>query len=871
MPFDRLSVRPASFAAALLPRLAAAATGVRDVGALLIAVVWACFLAAPAFAVPAGEELIYEEGPKPAIFSGKSHADHGLKCNDCHTAIFKREKGNAKIAFEDHSGGKYCFACHDGNKSFASKGNCAKCHGNQSPAVAAVPPPAASVMTQDIVKGAAAADAQAAAKPALAAAAPAPEPAAAPKAEARPTGTKACEDCPDYGGWSGWVDAGVGYQTDDSYHFGRYTGLVDKGGVVNAAGDVRYRGEGGRYLDVVVVDLGLDSRSVTVGGGTQGKYGLAIEYDEIPNYREQDGRTPFRDQGGGLLALPPGWVPGPTTGTMPTLGADLVGVSLETQRERLGAKFSLIPAKEWEITGFFRQEKKSGTKDVGATFGYSATSILPANLDYRTDDFGLSLGYLGKRLQYSLAYTGSLFKNEQSAIDWQNPFTYPPGQGYGSMAEAPENQLHRISANLGYQLAEHTRVGAQVSYARLTQDQAFLPYTVNPLIAVPALPAANLDGRVDTTLVKLNVASRPAAGLRLDASYTYSDRDNKSGVNDYYYVIADTALAVDPGTGSPVVRQNLPYSFKQNLLRTKASYLLPKSIELSGGYDYDRMDYTYQQVENSKDNTLWAKLRLQPFDTVEGSLKYSYSSRDASTYVPLSLQNPPIGNPVFPESVNPLMQAFELADRKRNKVALEVAYNPRDTLTLGLGVDYSKDDYPDMVLGLTNADVLTVTPSLTYVFSEALSASAYYTYESLSSEQNGYEWIPVPPLGTSWMLSDSNVTQTFGLGVNWRAIPDKLDLGADVVYSTFTGKIEYANASDLPELGSDLIALGLRGNYRLKERFSLRGSIWYEKYEEDDWAKNAAVDFLPTVLTLGIGPQKLDTVLVFMSVRYEIE
>jgi DmsE family decaheme c-type cytochrome len=111
---------------------------------LFFATLCAIVFAAGALAVPAGEELTYEEGPKPVIFSGKVHADHGLKCNDCHTAIFKREKGNAKIAFEDHAGGKYCFACHDGNKSFASKGNCAKCHGNQAatatPAAAAAPP-----------------------------------------------------------------------------------------------------------------------------------------------------------------------------------------------------------------------------------------------------------------------------------------------------------------------------------------------------------------------------------------------------------------------------------------------------------------------------------------------------------------------------------------------------------------------------------------------------------------------------------------------------------------------------------------------------------------------------------------------------------
>jgi len=900
MPADEFSVRCASFAAALVQLFAAPAAaadsakssaeagtsgrgGRKGAGfafVMFFAALWAIAISTQALAVPPDEELVFEGGPKPVIFSGKAHADKGLVCKDCHTGIFKREKGNAKIAFEDHTEGKFCFTCHNGTKSFATKGNCAKCHGNTSPsatpgepAAKSTPPApvAASVMTQDILKTVAPAEKEAAAKPAGATpvaqkAAIAPGPAE--QEEAKPSSTKVCEDCPDIRGWSGWVEAGVGYQSDDSYHFGRYTGLVDSGGVINAGGDVRYRGDDGSYLDVIVIDLGLDSRGAVVDGGKQGKYGIAIEYDEIPNYREQDAYSPFRNQGGGLLELPTGWVPGGTTGTMPTLSTDLVNTSLKTERDRLGVKFSMIPGKEWEITGFFRQEKKSGTKDVGATFGYSQTSILPVDFDYRTDDFGLTLGYRGSRLQYNLAYNGSFFKNEQTAITWQNPFTAAAGQDYGSAAEAPDNQSHRISANLGYQLSDQTRLGAQLAFGRLTQDQAFLPYTINPVIVTPGLPAANLDGQVDTTLAKFTISSRPASKLRLDASYTYNNRDNKSSVNNYNYVITDSILAIDPNTGAPVERQNLPYSFEQNLLRAKVSYLLPKNADLSGGFDYDQMDYTYQQVETTKDTTFWAKLRLHPLETVEGSLKYSYSTRDASAFVPLSNQIPPIGNPVFPN--NPLMQPFQLADRDRNKIELDMSYNPRDRLSLSLGVEYYQDDYPDMVLGLTEADHWTVTPSLNYVFSEMLSASAYYTYEEFSSEQTGLEWIPVPPVSNMWMASDSNLTHTVGLSVDWKAIPDKFDLGADVVYSTFTGKIQYADATDLPELNSDLFAIGLRGNYKLKEKLSLRAAIWYENYEEEDWAKNSSVSFLPTVLSLGIPPQDADTFLIYLSARYEL-
>jgi MtrB/PioB family decaheme-associated outer membrane protein len=641
--------------------------------------------------------------------------------------------------------------------------------------------------------------------------------------------SKTCEDCPDYSGWSGWVEGGLGIQSDDDYHFGRYTGYEASGGVLIANGEGRYRGKDGTYADMKAVDLGLKSRDLVVGGGKQGKYGIELEYDQIPNYRRQ-------------------------------LSTATDTTSLKTQRDRTGAKFSLVPGKAWEVTGHYRHETKDGTRDVGATFGFSQTAILPVQFDYQTDDFGVELNYKGDKLQAQIAYSGSLFKNKQDSINWTDPLT----MNNGSIAEAPDNQSHQISGLLGYQMSDHTRIGAKLALGRMTQNQSFLPYTVNPAIATPPLPASSLDGKVDTILAKVDVDSRPTAKLRLDASYTYSNRDNNTPVNTYNYVITDNILASDAYPGFPVAgRQNRPYGFEQQLVRTKVGYRLPKDADLSAGYDYDQMNRTYQQVEETKDNTLWAKLKLRSLDTVEASLKYSYSNRDASTYMATAYQNP-----VYPESANPLMKAFEMADRQRDKVGFEFAVNPKENLSLGLNVDYYKDDYQDMALGLTQASGLTVSPSLTYVFSEGLSGSAYYTYDKLESDQAGREWITSPPISSLWMESDSNLTQTVGLSLNWKAIPKKLDLGADVVYSDFKGKIHYAApGTDLPDLTSTMSAIGVHGTYQMKDNLSLRAALWYERYKESDWA-NAN---LLSVRGLGTSPQNFETYLITLSARYDFK
>ncbi|MEJ2576566.1 MAG: hypothetical protein P8106_07735, partial [Gammaproteobacteria bacterium] len=67
-----------------------------------------------------------------------------------------------------------------------------------------------------------------------------------------------CKYCPDYSGWSGWVEAGIGYQDQDDYHFGRYTGEVDEGFLVNADGEVNYRNQDGTFVEGQAEDLGID-------------------------------------------------------------------------------------------------------------------------------------------------------------------------------------------------------------------------------------------------------------------------------------------------------------------------------------------------------------------------------------------------------------------------------------------------------------------------------------------------------------------------------------------------------------------------------------------------------------------------------------
>ena len=135
---------------------------------------------------------------------------------------------------------------------------------------------------------------------------------------------------------------GAYYLDDDSYRFGKYSGLTDKGGYAlfdfrlekrpdpKSSDTVRWRLQGWR--------LGLDSRRLEFDYSEQGSQNFSVDYREIPNYRFSDGQTPYRKQAAGLWNLAPGWEVAPgssnTRGFL-TLEESLVDLRVDTRRRRV--------------------------------------------------------------------------------------------------------------------------------------------------------------------------------------------------------------------------------------------------------------------------------------------------------------------------------------------------------------------------------------------------------------------------------------------------------------------------------------------------------------------------------------------------------
>jgi len=659
-----------------------------------------------------------------------------------------------------------------------------------------------------------------------------------------------CRYCAFQSGFNGEVEIGIGDTSNSSPKFGEYNGLDSKGAYLIGNASARYRNDSADYLDLSVTDLGLDTRSLGIEGGRQGKYDLSLRYDEIPQQLPFGRtRTPYIGSGGDILTLPPGWVRGGSTAGMTQLATSLRRTDPETKRKRVDVSMALMPTSRWRYSLSYRHETKEGQRVTAGTFFFNAAQLIrPVN--YVTDQVDASVSYTTRKWHTALAYYGSFFNNDNRSLTWENAYTSGFGADAGQLALAPDNQFNQFVLSGAYQVTNKMLASGEVAVGRMEQNESFLPYTLNNTLSVNALPANSLDGKVDTVNANLKLVSTVSQKLRLNASYTYNDRDNNTPQLTF-----DTWVSTDSFVNGP--RTTLPYSFTQNLLKFSADYRYVASTRLGAGYDYDATDRTYQEVDGTRESTVWAKISTRAMDT-DVTFKIAHGSRDVSSYTPV---------PEIQPSENPLLRKYNMADRERNVGTLYASIQPRKKITVGLSIDYANDDYTGSMIGLKGGSEFGVQADGVMVLTQNANFHVFLGQQEIRSSQAGSQAFSAP----DWLADNNDTIATGGFGFA-RIVNDQLDVGVDYTLSRSTGRTTIGGVSPsvFPKNTADLDSLKLYANYKLKEAMSLSMAYWYEHYSSSSWAiDGVAPGTIPNVLDLGIQSPSYNVSLVALSFRYQ--
>ena len=697
---------------------------------------------------------------------------------------------------------------------------------------------------------------------------------------------------------------GVGYTSDDNYMFGEYNGLNKEGATV--IGNLQWRdfNSGDSFWQGYLSNLGLDTREGELTWGKAGRVSVSAGFDSQLQVSNDEGRTPFT--GGTSLKLPDDWVSGLTTSDWTNLNQSLHGFDQELKRERVYLKADTRLNKHWSVDTNLSYEEKKGNNDIGAGIyidGSSADAVLLKQpIDYRTTELDLGVAYSDSKLSLEGRLFYSDFDNQDDVLTWQNPYSsYGPNvrypAGIGGLGLAPDNDQVGGRVIGQYIFSPTIRLQVDGSYAVASQDQDFLDYSVNPLLAVTVpVPKNNYDGEVANSTFNTRLLLNPLPKLNAELFYKYRDRDYDADRNGYQYIRGDGGN--QPGTALTVYNTN--HDYRSETPGFEVSYRLPLRSKLSFEYEYEKVTRKNAPVEETEQDRYTLGYRIQPWSNFTTRLEVSYADRAADTYKwaqnYYALLDTELIN-ATPDTeryiTHPELMKYYMANRDQWQSSADFNFLPTDRWNLGLNLQWIDNDYDASELGLTEDEWYRGHLSASYVASETLSASVYGGYDYYKADQSsrafrgGQEknaFVVYPPLpqasdpNQNWTGEAEDTSITLGANVQWQVSKD-LEVSFDYSYVDTQAEQNLGTragsslaASNLPTVNTTLHNVRLSGIWHMQENLFLQLDYQFYDYKSDDWAwQGVQPDTIGKVLTFGQGNPNEQINYVGASVIYHWE
>ena len=707
------------------------------------------------------------------------------------------------------------------------------------------------------------------------------------------------------------IEAGVGYQSADTFHFGRYGGVTDQGPFAIVKGTLDGGdawNDGRKFWNADVNIYGFDSLSVQARGGVQGSWRVGASYDGFTRAITDSAKTPFLGVGGDRLTLPTNWVTGAFSAQFSTLNASATPIDLSVKWQSMGGDFVLVPYAGYELRLQITNRNRDGLRPQSLTFGHEGNFpvgvFFPQPVDYNSNQVTASFGHNGPKLQWNAAYSISIFSNGIDSVTVQNPFArslsnvigniWPAGAfaGYprsiGQYSLPPNSAAQQFLVSGGYTVTPKTRLTLRLSYQLQTQDEPFLPYTANTQLSVlTPLPRGDLDGKVHKTHVAINLTSREWKNVDVAAGYILDRRHNLSPMDVYSYVANDVQDQIQPLVpgNSRYIRLNLPYSFTFQEVKAEAGYRIVPRTRISLAYTGDFRKRDYQQVATSEEHTFKAKV-LSTFTRGSAWISGTYASRDGSTYdnaLPWVLSHTEsylTASGTRDGIEQPLMRKYNLADRRRNEAKGGVTLDAAQNLAVDLSGGYAKDNYLHSAIGLRSSDSLRMDADVSYVLGKIFTVSAFAGYERIRANLNGYLIFDTASgnPNRAWNTRNRDSINSAGMRLTWQAVPDKFKVDGSYTLSDGTSRTGVQSfqgfvgtmSSPLPAARDITHTGNIAGDYAFRPDTALRLGYTIARHSTRDWQyANMGLAPVAQILGSGIVPPRYTVHVVWLTTRYQ--
>jgi MtrB/PioB family decaheme-associated outer membrane protein len=579
-------------------------------------------------------------------------------------------------------------------------------------------------------------------------------------------------------------------------------------------------------------------------------------------------------------------------------------VEVGHQRKVGVAGFEYTPGRSWILSIQGGREWRTGTapQTLGMYFAQAPAEVA-APMDFRTDLITGSAEYVRQSWNAGMRFAHTTFKNGNPSLRWDDQLflvdeainVNQANPGRMQMSQPVDFDSDQVWLFGGVNLRGRTRIDGSVSLGRTSQDEAFLPMTVNTLLTAAPFPASSYDGEHQNTTARLLVSSRPFRSFRWNAWYRLYDLDNKSPELTFAdYVAADfqfplcgninvcdtdgNAIADDR-----IARRSLPYSFKRESIGALAGWAPTQWLDGSLSFERLRLNRGFSAVTRS-DEDIW-KLTLD-FDVAEwltARTTFRHQERTAGEYDAAYFEESfPTGEPAEAEA-NEGMRRYYWTDRDRDSYALQLDATPSEKFSVYAEAAYVDDEYTDpntglaigqshsvsedrnfdgipetydiLLAGRTDDQSTTYSVGLAFAASERFHVYADYTWDTWAyGLETRYRNVsggigtdnPLDNWGSD--VDDGYDTASLGLDLGLKA-ERAMWLALDASWSRGTGEIGThfvpggaasgdTTLTEFPKLDTKLAVVQAAFHQRIRKQLGYSVRYWFESWKEQNFASD---------------------------------
>lgn len=617
---------------------------------------------------------------------------------------------------------------------------------------------------------------------------------------------------------------------DVDTRFGRDNGLTEDGGHFNLDATYLSRDEEtGRLFTFDGRNLGLDSRRLDLSLAHPARYRVRLSWAEIPRNEWDNALT--ATTGESRRQFPANWTRANSTTGMTQLVSASRPTRIGTSRERQHAALLWYLGERWQLESSYTRETRTG-RQVGSGDFLLQSTALPTPIDHQTDTATAAVRYLAPRWLVDLHVRRSEFDNGNTSLVWQNPYTLFGSNEEGQKGLAPDNKSTSWGFTTRFNPTDRHVINASAEWAENTQNQAFLPPSVNPAVPPPpvALPPG-LDGKVETFAARLAWVMRVGSRGSLKLGWLSRERDNRTRPIQLTPVLGDLVPSL--------ARLTRHYSFEREQASAEFSLRLHRRAQLAIGTATETRSRTLLEIESNDEDRNWAALRLTLPGSGRLNLRYTDARRDASDFQSISRNNP-------------LTRRFYMAAREQEKWAITANLPLSDELSLGLSADRRANRYPDSVLGLRDDEDRSRGGDLTWHISNRADLNVHRSIQETRSLTAGSSSFANP----DWFSNTSDEVRTTGVNLALTQVFGRGEISVAWDHSDGVGAYDTvfnSVASVFPELVSEHKSLDVTARWPLSPRNRLLLRYYRENYRSADWQLDGVgVDTLATVISFGL-------------------